>query len=673
MGVNISMGEIAKYAGVERAAVSNWRRRHQNFPLPVEDDAHRPLFDSDQVAQWLDNRWLPQKELEPGGPETYGERFREGLRFHSLSALRQTPAGDELISRGLALVAATSLLERPPGRGTYQQIRRIRPDLSELFKRYLAESDAESSPFERILADMLNESRPGVVAERLVEQVARVATAFRSTVTPEPICDLIAKLCASRPWRTVYDPAAGIGSLLLKVVSSRRGKDLQVAAADTNGHALRMLRFRFLSHGLDADLLEGDAFAGSPEAKADLVVVDPPFVPLDHADLPGGPFDWVRLAHRQLGTGGMACIVVPAWSLQRTGLQERSARIRADMARAGLIRAVIQLPPRSHSFRVGAELAVIVLDQAEGSNQTILLAAADRLGRRWSDRIAEVLCERPQEVPEGFGLIDARSCDDRVSLLPSATRTQNIERTADTLLDAQRTLARDFPDDEPLLHTPLLSALDSRQVGKLGDYERSGRLAVLPGHRIPTESVGRGGITVVGTEELRGDVAVGDRTLDVLDLGKFEAVKQTEPGDVIALSIAPVRAVVDADGGKVVMAPAQVLRIVRSPGLPTCRGDIAPDEPDWMTPHVLAALLNAPGNSTRTTGGLARRVDLRKVEVPVLEPHELTSLDRILRTIAERGADLRRKLAALEEFEAALVTGIMDGVIRTARELGYDK
>ncbi|WP_204013416.1 N-6 DNA methylase [Sphaerimonospora thailandensis] len=667
------MGEIAKYAGVERAAVSNWRRRHKDFPLPVVDDARRPLFDSDQIAQWLDRRWLPQKEQEPGDPVTYGERFREGLRLRSITALRQAMPGDELIIRGLALAAASSLLERVPGRGAYQQIRCIRPDLSDLFKPYLAEADAESSPLGRVLADMLGEMRPADVAERLIEQADRVDAAFRSTVTPGPICDLIVKLCASHSWHTVYDPAAGIGSLLLKAVSPRSHRHMRVTAADSDGHALRTLQLRFLSHGLDVDLLQGNAFNGRSEIKADLVVADPPFVPVEHADQPYGPFDWVRLAHRHLTTGGMACIVVPAWSLQRTGLQERSARTRAEMAQAGLIRAVIQLPPRSNSFRVGAALALVVLDQAEGSNRTIVLAEAERLGRHWAERIAAFLDERPEEIPDGFGLVDAEGCDDRVSLLPSATRTQNIERTADALLDAQRMLARCFPDDEPLLHTPLLSALDKRQAGKLGDYVRSGRLTVLAGYRIPAELVREGGITVVGREELRSEIPIGQRGLDVLDLGKFKAVRQTQPGDVIALSVDPVRAFVDAEGGKVVMAPAQVLRIVRDPGRPARQDGIAPQDPDWMTPHILAALLNATGDSSRTNGGLVRRVNLREVEVPTLEPHEVASLDRVLRSVAERGADLRRKLTALEEFEAALVAGIVDGVIRPAGKLDYDR
>ncbi|GAA4862277.1 N-6 DNA methylase [Kitasatospora terrestris] len=45
--------EIARLAGVGRAAVSNWRRRHPDFPRPVGGTDSSPTFPLDQVEQWL--------------------------------------------------------------------------------------------------------------------------------------------------------------------------------------------------------------------------------------------------------------------------------------------------------------------------------------------------------------------------------------------------------------------------------------------------------------------------------------------------------------------------------------------------------------------------------------------------------------------------------------------
>lgn len=52
----ISPAEIARLTGLASATVSNWRRRHENFPKPINDKASRPLFDRDEVLKWLTDR-----------------------------------------------------------------------------------------------------------------------------------------------------------------------------------------------------------------------------------------------------------------------------------------------------------------------------------------------------------------------------------------------------------------------------------------------------------------------------------------------------------------------------------------------------------------------------------------------------------------------------------------
>src|SRR3954463_5641068 len=49
----ITAAEIARLAGVGRAAVSNWRKRHPDFPVPVGGTPASPEFDLIQVEQWL--------------------------------------------------------------------------------------------------------------------------------------------------------------------------------------------------------------------------------------------------------------------------------------------------------------------------------------------------------------------------------------------------------------------------------------------------------------------------------------------------------------------------------------------------------------------------------------------------------------------------------------------
>ncbi|WP_374120112.1 helix-turn-helix transcriptional regulator, partial [Streptomyces sp. LS1784] len=49
----VTAAEIARLAGVGRAAVSNWRRRHPDFPRPVGGTDASPAFALDEVESWL--------------------------------------------------------------------------------------------------------------------------------------------------------------------------------------------------------------------------------------------------------------------------------------------------------------------------------------------------------------------------------------------------------------------------------------------------------------------------------------------------------------------------------------------------------------------------------------------------------------------------------------------
>mgnify|MGYP002620602694 FL=1 len=50
----VTAAEIARLANVGRAAVSNWRRRHDDFPRPVGGSPTSPTFDLAEVLAWLE-------------------------------------------------------------------------------------------------------------------------------------------------------------------------------------------------------------------------------------------------------------------------------------------------------------------------------------------------------------------------------------------------------------------------------------------------------------------------------------------------------------------------------------------------------------------------------------------------------------------------------------------
>lgn len=52
-GTEVTAADIARLAGVGRAAVSNWRRRHADFPKPVGGTETSPAFALGEVEEWL--------------------------------------------------------------------------------------------------------------------------------------------------------------------------------------------------------------------------------------------------------------------------------------------------------------------------------------------------------------------------------------------------------------------------------------------------------------------------------------------------------------------------------------------------------------------------------------------------------------------------------------------
>ena len=49
----VSAGQIAKRAGTVPSAVTNWRKRHEDFPAPVWQDGKQAAFLWWQVSAWL--------------------------------------------------------------------------------------------------------------------------------------------------------------------------------------------------------------------------------------------------------------------------------------------------------------------------------------------------------------------------------------------------------------------------------------------------------------------------------------------------------------------------------------------------------------------------------------------------------------------------------------------
>jgi N-6 DNA Methylase len=319
----VSPADIARLAGVTRAAVSNWRRRHADFPEPSSGTASAPLFSLAEVRSWLDERGKTREVSD------------EVELWHALRA----EFGDDMTG-ALRAVAREMLNRRRSG---------MRPVLTDRIKLVAS----ERPPAELI----------GDLAARLTASAGRKGSDFGAS----PTLVRVVRHFAGETTGTVYDPACGIGDLLLSVggdeVAERIGQELNgdLAAFVADRAALQQPDTKVkIAPG---DALRADRF---PDLKADLVVCHPPSASTDWGreellldprwefGLPPkaeGELAWVQHCYSHTAPGGRAVVVV----LAGVAFRRSGRRIRAELVRSGALETVVELPPRlvlSHNLRV---------------------------------------------------------------------------------------------------------------------------------------------------------------------------------------------------------------------------------------------------------------------------------------------------------------------------------
>jgi len=350
--VHVTLAEIARIAGVGRAAVSNWRRRHHTFPAPVGGSDTSPQFSLAEVEGWLRRN---------GKVERVGSRERLWPQFEALGD--RTLAG-LAIAEIARLVLAGDVAMTGPAWGDLPR------DTQRLVDRAVdsaGRADGQAT-FEFLLARWLDTH---------VRQI---------TVTPAPLAGLMAVIADvfSRKSGTpgsVLDPACGAGGLLIAAARQWAAADRTsglVLAGTERDPALASLaaaRLGFVSaehagsrqggretagpgaHTAGADVRVGDSLRADPHGdfRADLVLCNPPFNERDwgHEELATDPrwtyglpprtepeLAWVEHALARLKPAGMAVLLLPpAVASRRAG-----RRIRGALLRAGVVQCIIALP-----------------------------------------------------------------------------------------------------------------------------------------------------------------------------------------------------------------------------------------------------------------------------------------------------------------------------------------
>jgi hypothetical protein len=576
----VNAGDIARLVDVGRAAVSNWRRRYDDFPQPVGGTASSPLFSLREVEKWLRRN---------------GKSFQVSLADRTWQRLRA--AGDDLrlgelvASAGAVLLPSRQALPAP-----------VEP---------LADTGLRA-----LIRELGDERGPAAAFEFLCARYQE-AHSRRLATTPAEFARLMLDLVTADA-SSVLDPACGLGTLLVAAKGGVAGQELQPTAATITA-------VRLLLAGADATIVAADSLRadGLPARLADAVVCDPPFNERawGYAELTSDPrweyglpprgeseLAWVQhcLAHTR--PGGLAAVLMPAAAAGR----RPGKRIRGNLLRAGALRAVVSL------VAGGPDLWLLRRPEPgeRPPSHVLLLSAQDDLaavGPAWRRHL------RDPESGESVRIIDL--LDDDVDVSPARRRSA---ATGAELVRDVRAATRSLRAAG--LRVPEFDVPDQPRpfaVSTIGELIRAGVLTVRHAPaRLPADA---GDVLVLTADDLAAGTPPSGRT--TADPGLVDVAA----GDVVASVLGAARVL--TEGGAVL-----------GPYLARYRVDPRQLDPDFLAGLLRAAEPAASGGSSRIDARrlAVPRLPLDQQRRYGAAFRELTALGDTLRAAAAAGETLMR-------------------------------
>ncbi|MFF4610045.1 N-6 DNA methylase [Streptomyces albidoflavus] len=705
----VTAAEISRIAGVTRATVSNWRRRHDDFPAPSGGTDSSPLYDLESVRAWLASRG----HVSAANPS---EELRTTLRLRAQSG---GGTSDLLL---LVLAAAGRSPEELTAAAQQPD-----PDLVSHAQRDVATAadavpSADAVHFKADDAAVLRalyacvrddggQAALGVLAERELEDSA-ASGAYR---TPEPLADLLAALIPGSTAR-VLDPACGSGTLL--EAAARRGvrelygqDNLPVQALRSAvGLMLTAPEAKVTVHA--ADSLRADAF---PDLLADAVLCNPPYGVRDwgHDELAYDPrwaygvparaeseLAWVQHALAHLTPGGHAALLLPPATAGRAS----GRRVRAELVRSGALRAVIALPAgASVPLHIGLQVWVLQRPEPGGPERKSVLfvdtaadtvagttAAAGRGGTAvtawtrggsrsasldWDGITAHALgawqafAENPDAfegepgVAHAVGVVDL--LDDLVDLTPArlvrASRTEidpaklsaEVDATRQDLVKAAKSLARAAGRDD---WSATGAGAREWRTATASDLSRGGALTLLRPVPDSVRTRAQAASGESGRPETRAVLTGSDIATGSGPTGE-PVWLYDDASPVIAVGDVLVRAVAGTDGPMARVAGEQDAGALPGPQVHLFRPDPARLDA-WFLAGFLGAEENIAGAST---GSTVLTVSPGRLRVPLLPLEEQRRYGEAFRHVHALRMEARRATRLAEETARLLAGGLTGG------------
>lgn len=637
---------VARLARVERPLVSMWRKRYAHdadpFPQPVTATDGRELFDAEAVGLWLQRTGLgknPEALSEISVHSSLGDTARERLRDSATLMLIQSVLGG-LLSDIDPTDASRSLIGTPA--------EAVLEDLDEA-------------------ADLLEDTGLTADVDRMIEAAFTGRAVLDSLVT--------GLLTTGGGW--AHEALTAQGKRLFGAVCSELSDltERTIVPVRPGGHVLvhALLQAAGPDARLRFGLVEGQADSDSEHAAwcwiaaaghdierfSSISGASPALVLTQQQSIsdPAGFFLDLDNMTIELGADDIALVVGSSNVLIDNLEDVESSRARRDyLSPVGVpapVRAVMRLPRRLSRFggqrRLGLWLLARASASAEDSFRLLYgehaqssLSAAEVSSIAADAAVAAVGGGQMSQHQFLRGLLPTtKEFLTRDSLVVTASaRADSDEGEALTTVQ----LLRDgvLPDDlrlsrgDPMLDTTVSWSMAMARFAR--DLPGSQLRVSGRGHREESFSV-----EILGPDEIRNPSTVGRRVLDFLQITEdMPRARRTEPGDVVYVATGTPAAWVDPDGGRLVEAPARILRL----------------RPDLELPRVLDVRLVAHDISRQESR------DRRTWTLRTIPRSATLIMTRATSALRHRRAEALDALRKLDELEEALLHGLSSGLIR---------
>ncbi|MGP4018793.1 HsdM family class I SAM-dependent methyltransferase [Saccharopolyspora sp. 5N708] len=654
--------------------MSNWRRRHADFPAPAGGTDTSPAYDLDEVREWLAARG----QLPGSSP---ADELRVVLCTNPDAALVLAELVPSLARADAKWLA--ELHEMPEATLVGDLANRIGASA-------VLDVDVKSL---RALAHCVAEDGGRATVEVFREVL--VPDTAGAYATPQPVAGLMANLASDYP-ECVFDPACGAGGLL-SAAAGRGANRLYGQDVNDVQATLAEVRLKVESVG-DAAVASGDSLRADafPDALVDTVLCNPPFGVRNwgHDDLAYDPrwvyglpprseseLAWVQHCLAHLEPGGLAVVLMPPGAAERSS----GRRVRAELIRQGALRAVIGLPPgAAQPFHLSLHIWVLTCpDEALATGKSVLFVDASsgnvsdqRIVELWRDfDEAEDRFEVVPDVAQRLSAVDlldatvdvtpARRVHTRTVISPAGQADfaeelrKRLGHACDELagLASAPTIASKQRSDTPT--TAAWSVAEGEpmtwRTATVADLLRGGALTLY--RATPTQRTGStrnsdvdsSDVPRLTLSDLRGESrpsgSLRDKPVEPIRIERGDVIM---PETLQGLKSVPARVAGGDDTGKLLGAHLFLLR---------------PD-PERLDSWFLAGFLSADENTHRaTTGSSIVRLDVKRLRVPLMPPERQLDYGRAFRHLhaTRRAAALANELAA--ETARQWTTGLTSGAL----------